>query len=65
VIHPIEVFLATHPGCFCVDCLARAVGLPAGQISMVRHRLTESEAFIADRATCSACRKIRLVMRAA
>ena len=61
----IEEFLRAHPGCFCVECLASALGLPANQVSMARHQITTAEGFRWVRAVCSACRHTRIVVKAA
>jgi hypothetical protein len=61
----IEEFLQTHPGYFCVDCIARALGIPVGQISMVIRRLGRSDGFTADLAACSRCRNKAPVIKAA
>jgi hypothetical protein len=58
-------YLQTHPGSFCVACLAQALGVPASQISMVRHRLRATEGFNATRAACSGCRNTRIVIKVA
>jgi hypothetical protein len=61
----IEQFLATHPGYFCVDCLAEVLGIPVGQISMVIHRLKTSSAFTSQTGLCSRCGRRAPVIQAA
>jgi hypothetical protein len=61
----IEQFLRTHPGSFCVECLASALGLPAAQVSMARHQIALAGDFHWVRATCSGCRHTRIVIEAA
>jgi hypothetical protein len=60
----IETYLTTHPGQFCADCLARTVGLPAGQVSMVMRRLQETRGFRAETGVCSECRRKVSVIKA-
>jgi hypothetical protein len=61
----IEEFLAAHPGCFCADCLAVAVDIPARQVSMVRQRLVSQGRCSALHAACSGCSRKRLVVKVA
>jgi hypothetical protein len=61
----IEEFLRAHPGYFCVDCLAHALGIPASQISMAKQRLIVAAGFKAEVAVCSRCRATRAVITAA
>ena len=61
----IEEFLTEHPGCFCADCLALAVDIPARQVSMVRQRLVRQGRCSALLASCSACSRKRLVVKVA
>jgi len=60
----IETFLTTHPAAFCADCLAKRVGLPAGQVSMVMHRLQGAPGFRSEADLCSECRRKVSVIKA-
>ena len=60
----IATYLATHPASYCADCLARALGLPAGQVSMVMHRLRDAQGFRAETGFCADCRRKVSVIRA-
>ena len=60
----IEAYLTTHPGSFCADCLARTLGLPAGQVSMVMHRLQSTPGFRSETGLCSECRRKVSVIKA-
>ena len=54
-----------HPGRFCADCVGLALDIPARQVSMARHRLTATGALRSERAPCSGCNRVRLVVAAA
>ena len=60
----ITTYLTTHPGSHCADCLARAIGLPAGQVSMVMRRLREAGDFRTETGSCTDCRRKVSVIRA-
>ena len=59
----VETYLTSHPDSFCADCLARTVGLPAGQVSMVMRRLHD-RGFRSETGVCSECRRKVSVIRA-
>ena len=61
----IETFLRSHPESFCIDCLAQALDMPAGQVSMVARRLQDTLGFSMATGACSQCRRQRSVIRAA
>lgn len=60
----IETFLRQHPGSFCADCLAEMLDIPAGQVSMVAHRLQDALGFFCAHSVCSHCRRKRFVVKA-
>ena len=60
----IATYLTAHPDSYCADCLAGALGLPAGQVSMVMHRLGDAGAFRAEIGRCVECRRKVSVIRA-
>jgi hypothetical protein len=62
----IDQFLREHPDFYCVDCLADAIEVPPGQVSMAMRRLLAGEAAFASRmGTCSRCARRRTVIKAA
>ena len=63
-IRSIATYLMAHPGSHCADCLAAALGLPAGQVSMVMPRLGDAGSFRAETGLCADCRRKVSVIRA-
>jgi hypothetical protein len=58
----IDRFLRKQPGFICIVCLAAAVNLPPGQVSMATQRLRLDKAFAFKLGVCSRCRAERMVI---
>ena len=60
----VTAFLRKHPDCFCDDCLAELLQLPAKEVTLTTLGIGDGKSFDGTFAVCSRCQRRTWTVRA-